>query len=187
MNLKNLMLLLFMIGNTIAFSQSATTNTKNTNSVLMAKTLKAYQIKSENKIEEFYNLLNILGNPEVKTVLKEQTIMEIYKFFKDKNTKIPNLIEDKNKEISLSDFLNVLSKSTAKINFKTENKGQSYVQEHEENKFWTIGYNLNITKGKNTNKLRNVMQNVSLLLEEKQFGSTKKMVQNTYLTMIWLK
>jgi hypothetical protein len=187
MNLKNLMLLVFMIGNTIAFSQSASTNTKNTNSVLMAKTLKAYQIKSENKIEEFYNLLNIIGNPEVKTVLKEQTILEISKFFKDKNTKIPNLIEDKKKVISLSDFLNLVSKSKEKITFQTENKGKSYVQEYDGNKFWTIGYDLNITNGKTKTKLINVMQNVSLLQEEKQFGSTKKTVQNTYLTMIWLK
>jgi hypothetical protein len=84
MNLKNLILLLFMIANTIAFSQSAYTNTTKTNSLLRAKTIKAYQIKSENKIEEFYNLLNIVGNPEVKTTLKEQTILEIYKFFEDR-------------------------------------------------------------------------------------------------------
>ena len=176
-----------MIGNTIAFSQSATTNTKNANSVLMAKTLKAYQIKSENKIEEFYNLLNILGNPAVKKILKEQTIAEITKFFKDENATIPNLIDGKNKDISLSDFLNLISKSTEKITFQTENKGQSYVQEHDGNKFWTISYDLNITNGKTKTKLINVMQNVSLLQEEKQFGSTKKTVQNTYLTMIWLK
>jgi hypothetical protein len=187
MKLKNLILFMIIIANTIAFSQSASTNTIKTNSLLMAKTIKAYQIKSENKIEEFYNLLNIIGNPDVKTILKEQTIIEIYKFFKDKNAKIPNLIDDKNKEISFSDFLNLLSKSKERIIFETESKGQSYVQESNGNKFWTIGYDLNISQGKTKTKLKNVMQNVSLLQEEKQFGSTKKTVQNVYLTLIWLK
>ena len=176
-----------MIGNTIAFSQESSINTKKNQSVLMAKTTKAYQIKSENKIEEFYNLLNILGNPAVKKILKEQTIAEITKFFKDENATIPNLIDGKNKDISLSDFLNLISKSTEKITFQTENKGQSYVQEYDGNKFWTIGYDLYVTRGKTKTKLKNVMQNVSLLQEEKQFGSTKKIVSNAYFTLIWLK
>jgi hypothetical protein len=104
-----------------------------------------------------------------------------------RNIKIPNLIEDKNKDISLSDFLSLLSKSSAKITFQIENKGKSEIQEYNGNKFWTIGYDLNITKGKNKTKLKNLMQNVSLLQEEKQFGTTKKIVSNSYFTLIWLK
>ncbi len=187
MKIRNQILVLFMIVNFNLLSQSASTNIKTSNALLMAKTVKAYQIKSENKIEEFYNLLNIIGNPEVKTALKEQTILEIYKFFKDRNIKIPNLIEDKNKEISLTDFLNLVSKSKEKIFFETENKGKSYVQESNGNKFWTVGYDLNVKNGISKNTIKNVMQNVSLLQEEKQFGSTNKLVQNMYFTMIWLK
>lgn len=185
MKIRNKILLCFAMVNMAVFSQSA--STKTSNSVLAAKTIKAYQIKSENKVDEFYNLLNILGNPVVKTVLKEQTILEISKLFKDKNTTIPNLIEDKNTEIKLTDFLNAVSKSTEKITFTPENKGYSYSQGSNENKSWTIGFDLNIVKGKSKNKIKNVMQNISLLQEEKQFGTTKKTILNTYFTAIWLK
>jgi hypothetical protein len=188
--------ILFLISNFGVYGQSASnkemveegSKKKMNSSAMMAQNLKAYQIKSENKIQEFYNYLNILGKPEVKPELKEQTITAIKKLFKEENIKIPNFFKDATKDILLNDFLNLVAKSNENCSFTVEGFGYSYVQTDNKNqRFWTIGYTLQLEKGKKQYTIRDIMQNVSLLQEEKQFGKNTKTVWNTYLTSVWLK
>lgn len=188
--------ILFLISNFGVYGQSASnkemveegSKKKMNSSAMMAQNLKAYQIKSENKIQEFYNYLNILGKPEVKPELKEQTITAIKKLFKEENIKIPNFFKDATKDILLNDFLNLVAKSNENCSFTVEGFGYSYVQTDNKNqRFWTIGYTLQLEKGKKQYTIRDIMQNVSLLQEEKQFGKNTKTVWNTYLISVWLK
>jgi hypothetical protein len=188
--------ILFLISNFGVYGQSASNkemveegSKKKMNSLaMMAQNLKAYQIKSENKIQEFYNYLNILGKPEVKPELKEQTITAIKKLFKEENIKIPNFFKDATKDILLNDFLNLVAKSNENCSFTVEGFGYSYVQTDNKNqRFWTIGYTLQLEKGKKQYTIRDIMQNVTLLQEEKQFGKNTKTVWSTYLTSVWLK
>jgi hypothetical protein len=186
MKIKNLISMLFLITNGIAFSQSVSTNTKIQNSVLMLKTTKAFQIKSENKIVEFYDILNVVGSPSLKLEVRVNAIFEILKFFKDKNIKIPNFIENENKEIMLQEFLTKMAKSKQKIYFETQNMVFSSLQEIDGTKFWTVSYGLNINIG-NEKSSKNINHNISLLQEEKYFGGIKKTVQNCNFTAIKLK
>lgn len=175
-----------MLSNSVLFSQSSSTNTKMTNSALMLKTTKAFQIKSENKILEFYDLLNVVGSPSLKLEVRVNSIIEILKFFKDKNVKIPNFIEVDNKEIILQEFLTKVAKSKQKIYFETQNMIFSSLQEIDGIKFWTVSYGLNIIIG-NQKSNKNINHNISLLQEEKYFGGIKKTVQNCNFTAIRLK
>lgn len=186
MKIKNLILMLFLITNGIAFSQSVSTNTKIQNSALMLKTIKAYQIKSENKIIEFYDLLNVVGSPSLKLEVRVGAFFEILKFFKDKNIKIPNFIENESEEIMLQEFLIKVTKSKQKIHFEAQNMVFSTLQEIDGIKFWTISYGLNINIG-NEKRSKNINHNISLLQEEKYFGGLKKTVQNCNFTAIKLK
>ncbi|WP_394759339.1 hypothetical protein, partial [Flavobacterium sp.] len=183
MKLKNIITALLLLINSIVFSQNAENKSK-----LAVKTVRAYQIKSENKIKEFYSYLNILGKTEVNPELKQQTITEIKKLFKNENSKIPNFVNETAKEISLNDFIDLVAKSNENCFFIIENMSESYVQTDTKNQsWWTIGYTLQVSKGKAKHTIRNIMQNVTLLQEEKQFGKNTKTVWSTYLTNVWLK
>ncbi len=188
--------ILFLISNFTVLGQS--TSNKEINAdvykkkasplVVMAQNLKAYQIKSENKVQEFYNYLNILGKTEIKPELKQQTITEIKKLFKDENIEIPNFLSDATKDIPLNDFLNLVTKCNESCSFTIEGVGYSYAQTDNKNqRWWTIAYTLQLYKGKAKYTFRNIMQNAILLQEEKQFGKNTKTVWNSYLTTVGFK
>lgn len=190
------LLLIILISNFTVFAQSsakeetAKISKKESNaSAIMAKSMKAYQLKSESKIQEFYSYLNILGKTEVKPEMKQHTILEIKKLFKDETIEIPNFLKDPSKKIPLTDFLNLVSKTNESYYFTIENVSHSYVQADNKNQqlFWTIAYTLNLHEGKSLATFTNVMQNVSLLQQEKKFGTNTKLVWNSYLTSLWLK
>jgi hypothetical protein len=176
------------------FSQSSNkeiivekSNKKANSSMIMAKTMKAYQIKSENKVQDFYSYLNILGKTDIKTELKQHTITEVKKLFREENVKIPNFLGDSGKTILLDSFLLQLSKSKEFCSFSIENLEQSYVQSNDVNHSWIISYTLNLSLGKSKYSFKNVMQNVKLEQEEKLFGKNSKTILNTRLDAIWLK
>jgi hypothetical protein len=196
MKTKYTIILLLLISSFSGFGQSANkeeaVSKKMAAPNMMSKNLKAYQLKSENKITDFYSYLNILGNKTVQDEMKLHTINEIKKLFKDENISIPDLINcngnhNCNNKIKLEDFLNHLIKSNENIVFSVENLQESYVQNNDGTYSWTIGYTLNITKEKSIISFKNIMQNAIVLQENKAFGKRTKSVLSTYLTEIWLK
>jgi hypothetical protein len=189
MKTKHLLFILSFFFYSFVFSQEAmkkeTTSKKL--AVLAPKSINAFKIKSQNKVEEFYSYLNILGNPEMNIELKKHTILEVKKLFKDSKITIPDFLNDVKKEIQMEEFLLKLEISKIKIQFLPQDIGNSVVQNYGENQSWTVGYILNLTIGSEKKSFRNVMQNVSLLNEEKSFGKKSKTVWNTYFTSFWMK
>ena len=106
----------------IVFSQSAFNNKENiTNYELKSeKERAAYENKVKHKLEDFYNYLEIIGNPEVEKELREHTVVLAQKLFSE-DVQIVDFVLDSTTTIALSSFLNRLMQSAKSIEFTISN------------------------------------------------------------------
>ena len=152
-----------------AFSQSAFNNKENITSYELKseKEREAYENKVKYKLEDFYNYLQIIGNPEVEKHLREHTLSLTQKLFSE-DVQVVDFLADSNLTISLSSFLYKLLQSSKTVQFSISNLVIQSVEQ-------SASYSLQI---KEQNKVVDYYLNqlFTISLVDKKFGSKTKQV-----------
>lgn len=166
-----LLVLGFMLCMNNLFSQSAFNDKENIKSYELKskKEREAYENKVKYKLEDFYNYLQIIGNPEVEKYLREHTLGLTQKMF-SKDVKVIDFMADSNSTILLSSFLKKLVQSNETIKFSISN-----VATQSESDQQSTSYTLQIKK---QNKVIDyqLTQLFTISLVDKKFGSKTKQV-----------
>lgn len=153
------------------FSQSAFNNKTNITSYELSskKERIAYEYKVKSKLEDFYNYLQIIGNPKVEKQLREHTVTLTQKLFSD-DVEMINLLSESDTTILLSTFLQKLLYSNQAISFSLSEITPRFNNEGE-----NISYHLQVKAQDNT-KTFDLNQRFTLSLLNKKFGSKTKQV-----------
>lgn len=153
---------------------------------MSVKATEAFQIKAVDKIEEFYNYIELITDPALSDEMKEHTATEALKLFSNPDTNVYNVFIDskKGKYTKRSKYITakeLITKSIAQKQKHVLNVDKNYVEVREANSGainkWLILYNLSI----NNNKAIRLKQTFIFTTEKKKFGSTVKEVINSYL------
>ena len=173
-NLKFIILLLF---SQVVFSQSSAIeyNPENTiESIQRIETFsqsllesddiasrEAFRLKSKAKVDDLYNYLNIIGNPDFEKDIRTHTISLVKKMFIAEAT-ISNLLSPK-ESLLVNNFLDRILQSKGKIQFKISDISLTSN---------IINYSLFLHKGSNPAKSMNISQTIYWENKEKMFGNT---------------
>jgi hypothetical protein len=168
-------ILVIIIG--VYFTQTGFSQSINESpSVMPAKTIKAYEIKSESKVNEFYNYLELLSDPKINTEMKAHTSAEALKLFQSTAITVSNIFDKANTNIALKDFLEQVTRQK-NVKFKLEGFSSHQDKHTATKQEWDLNYNLII----NSKKTYTIRQKFFIVQEDKKFGNTTKKVWNTYL------
>lgn len=149
---------------------------------LSAKTIKAYEIKSELKVMEFYNYLHLLSDPKLNADMKRQTINEALKLFRYPETPVKNILAKPHERITIKQLLEIAAKQKKHLEYEISGFIAYRQEETPTMQEWMITYEL-----KNDNTTLSINQKFYIILEDKNFGKTTKQVWNTYLGEIMIK
>lgn len=184
----NLKVIIFLLFSQVVLSQSAPEyNPENTiESIERIETLshsllesddiesrEAFRLKSKAKVDDLYNYLNIIGNPDFEEGIRTHTISLVKKMFAKEAT-ISNILSSE-KTISTHSFLDKVLSSKEKIKFSMTNVSL---------KSNIITYSLKLNQGNNLVKSMNISQAIYWENKEKMFGNTSKKVLTSSLGSI---
>jgi len=170
--MKALYILLLLTAQLLT-AQSAQVRTN----TLSAKAAEAYAIKSESKVNEFYNYIEILSDPRLKQDMKLHTAKEAMKLFQSEGIVIPNIIDKVHRDITLADLLEQISSYKNKLSIKVNFFNSFPETKSDGREDWNLAYEVEI----NGRLTVTVTQKFHIVLEDKKFGKTVQKVWNTYL------
>jgi spore coat protein CotF len=149
-------------------------------SALSSKAIEAYGVKSEARVNEFFDYLELLSDPKLNTDMKAHTIAETLKLFNDETIVMDNIFIKTNDAISLKELLKQVASQKKKCSFKVT--GFSWIPQKEVQNFqqWLVTYELL----QDNRAPLHVTQEFFIVYEDKQFGKTVMKVWNTYLGKI---
>jgi hypothetical protein len=143
-----------------------------------AKTLMAYEAKSKNKVEEFYNYLELLSDPKLDAEMKTQVIAQARKLFSGK-ANVADVFSKKPALIPLDALLQTAASQKEKQTFTVSDFKPVRAAGNSEN--WTLRYTL---KYKNSA----IAIEQAYFLEDiiKDFGTQTHVVTTAYLGAVKL-
>jgi len=143
---------------------------------ISSKEMEAYTLKAESKAAEFFSYLELLTDPSANAEMKTQTAAEAAKLYKYDSETIENVFDEKEGVITIQKLLELASSQKKKVRFSITSVQVMLIDENARRSEWMMTYDLIIGK-----RVLNVSQVFIMALEEKKFGSTKKLVWNSYL------
>jgi len=177
---KQFLLMILMVSCSFAKAQTNAKNyQKDTGKGLQENfsylTLKAYQEISKNRVEDFYQYLQLLGDSSTSDSLKKEIITSIYLLFKDKNTLVTDFTSGGHQKIELTLLLNKVRSRPLKFALMDFTINDSF-----ENDNWNLNYKIKVSDG-----IKSVVYNsqlvVYLIQQPKSFGMQTKEVWNMLL------
>lgn len=149
---------------------------------LSLKATEAYGIKSEAKVEEFYDYLELLSDPQLSAGMKEHTANEALKLYRESKIPVVNLLSKSGEHITIKELLELVAKQKGKLDYKLNRITPQLLKESSNEQEWMVEYILN-----NNKATLSIKQKFYVILEDKKFGRTKKKVWNTYLGEMTIK
>lgn len=146
------------------------------NKKMSFKVLNAYQNNSKTKVIDVFNYFQMLTDAQLSDDLKKEVVKSINQFFNDTNTLVIDFTSESQDKIPLQQFLQKLLISEP-ILFTVSNQAQYDAVTYNS---WNTSYTVTRTKSGVTSKIK-VNQTMYMFDETKQFGTSSKNVQSTYL------
>jgi hypothetical protein len=140
------------------------------------RVLNAFQNNSKSKVEDLFGYFQLLTNATVDDDLKKEVIKTTQQLYKTTNTKVIDFTSKSRELIPLHQFLQKLLISEPILFSISDETQYNSVTENS----WTTSYTVTRTKSGVTSKIK-VNQTVYFFDETKQFGTSSKYVQSTYL------
>ena len=144
---------------------------------LSQKAMDAYALKSESKVREFFNYLELLSDPKLNDDMKAQTISEALSLFKDNAAITDNIFDKKRSPIALKTLMKEASSKKKKITFTVSAFNAMLQDQTPTQQKWQITYELTV----NDTATITITQDFLVIYEDKQFGKTIRKVWNTFL------
>ncbi len=168
---KLVLIIFYLLGGSDGFSQAAFTNYSNVTSY-QTKTEKeklAYEHKVASKLTDFYNYLDIIGDPSVEKKLRKHTVNLVQKLFSG-DVEIVDFLSESREQTTLTVFLQRLLKSSIKVRFSISN-----IHAMSEGIDRNTNYDLKVEglEGESAYKINQLFE---INLVDKQFGSKVKKV-----------
>lgn len=140
------------------------------------KAMEAYELKAESKATEFFSYMELLTDTSANAEMKAQTMAEALKLFQNESVTVENVFDDKQSVVTVKKLLELASAQKKKVGFSLTSVEVMQRGDTAKRRDWMLSYDLIVGK-----KTFSVSQMFSMILEEKKFGNTKKMVWNSYL------
>lgn len=140
------------------------------------RVLNAFQNNSKSKVEDLFGYFQLLTDATVDDDLKKEVIKTIQQFYKNADTKVIDFTSESRELIPLQQFLQKLLISEPILFSISEETNYNSVTDNS----WTTSYTVIRTKSGITSKIK-VNQTIYFFDENKQFGTSSKLVQSTYL------
>lgn len=140
------------------------------------RVLNAFQSNSKSKVKDLFGYFQLLTDATVDDDLKKEVITTVQQLYKNTNTKVIDFTSESRELIPLQQFLQKLLISEPILFSISEETNYSSVTENS----WATSYTVTRTKSGVTSKIK-VNQTVYFFDENKQFGTSTKLVQSTYL------
>ncbi|WP_294822920.1 hypothetical protein [uncultured Flavobacterium sp.] len=140
------------------------------------KAMEAYELKAESKAAEFFSYLELLTDPNANAEMKAQAAAEASKLFQNDRVTLENIFGEGGEIATVKKLLELASAQKKKTGISIASVSVMPRKENPGQREWMITYDLIVGK-----KTFSVSQMFMMLLEEKKFGNTKKMVWNSYL------
>lgn len=170
MKKKIYILTFFLLLSGLIFSQS-TMNSTSISSSFSPVEIEAYQESADKKIEDFYSYLNLLSDEKISEKTKNEIRENIFLLFKNNRIEVIGFSSEKNKKLSLTDFLKNVENQ--KMKFKLKDKTES-IPEIFDN-YWISEYSLEIESSQEKS-VRKITQKIYFNPKNKKFGSNTKEV-----------
>ena len=133
----------------------------------------AFKAKSISKVEDLYSYLNIIGNTDFESDIRNHTATLVKNLFVEEAT-ITSILSSE-KDLLVEEFLEILLKSKKKIQFKITDI------QLESN---TIHYALSVTEGTKNSTTKNTRQTIQWEYKTKLFGNKSREVLSSNLGSI---
>ncbi len=140
------------------------------------KEMEAYTLKAESKAAEFFSYIELLTDSSANAEMKTQTAAEAAKLYKYDSETIENIFDEKESIVTVQKLLELASAQKKKVHIYINSVQVMLIDENARRSEWMMTYD--VIAGK---RIKNVSQIFIMVLEEKKFGNTKKLVWNSYL------
>lgn len=141
---------------------------------LAAKTLMAYEAKSEAKVAEFYNYLELLTDPKLDAEMKTRVTAQAKKLFSEGNISVADVFSKKPALVSLNSLLENAASQKQKHSFTVTGFKTARLRSAEGH--WQLRYTI-ITKS----GALQIEQGYFLEEISKDFGTQTQVVTTAYL------
>ena len=158
--MKNIITIVLLLVSPLFYSQDISKAP-----ALSAKTIRAYEIKSESKVNEFYNYHELLSDPKLNADMKQHTINEALKLFRDTETPVKNIVSKPNDQVTIKQLLEIGAKQKKHLDYAVSGFTPVKQQETATLQQWIVEYKL--TTG---NATLSIAQKFYIILEDKKFG-----------------
>jgi hypothetical protein len=140
------------------------------------KMMEAYELKAESRAAEFFSYVELLTDPSANAEMKAQTTAEALKLYQNDKVTLENVFNEKDSPVTVKKLLELASAQKKKLAISITALQVMQRGDTPKRRDWMLTYDLIVGK-----KVYNVSQMFSMILEEKQFGNSKRLVWNSYL------
>lgn len=159
-----------------AGNEKATSKAESLNKKMAFKVLNAYQNNSKTKVEDVFGYFQLLTDAKLTDDVKKEVVKSINQFFNNDTTMVIDFTSESRDKVPLQQFIQKLLISEPILFAVSDEANYDSVTYNS----WNSSYTVTRTKSGVTSKIK-VNQTVYLFDETKQFGTSSKVVQSTYL------
>ncbi|MBA5629716.1 hypothetical protein [Moheibacter lacus] len=169
MKIKKICFIVLFSFSGLAFGQEALDHSQSIKANFNAKSIKAYQENSQQKLNEFYEYLTLYSH-EKDAELRNQILKNIHSIVESESIKMLDFTLPSKSEISLQDFLTLIQNESYQFQIL-----EQPISKELEWKQWTNLYTIQVKKDNQISDY-SIQQIILFQPMEKRFGSKTKTV-----------